>query len=118
MTQKARAFLEFLSKDQALRERAAAAREVPELLKLAKEQGFELSAEDLAPPAGGELNEDELAAVSGAGICACVAGGGGTQQGDNHTCACVLAGFGILGSSYKKDKIRCSCFVGGVGDVF
>lgn len=116
MTQKARAFLEFLSRDEALRENAATISELPELLKLARELGFELSAEDVAPPAGEELNEDELAGVSGAGMCGCFVGGGGTKEGSNKTCACVLAGFGMF--ELTKSQVRCNCVFGGIGDTF
>ena len=116
MTQKAHAFLEFLSRDESLRENAAAISEMPELLKLAREHGFALSAEDFVPAAGEELNEDELAGVSGAGMCGCFVGGGGKKEGSNQTCACVLAGFGMFEET--KSQVRCNCVLGGIGDTF
>ena len=83
-----------------------------ELLALAKELNVELTEADLAKPAE-ELNDDELATVSGGSDvnCACAMGGGGSKDKNDGTCACVLAGVG-----YTDEKAeRCLCGFAGWG---
>ena len=70
----------------------------------AAELGLPLCEEDFAAPQG-ELCEDELAAVAGAGDCACVFGGGGTDTRDGFS-ECINAGY---------DEKVCACVVYGEG---
>lgn len=56
----------------------------------AAELGIPLTAADFDLQQG-ELSEDELAAVVGAGKCSCAVGGGGADDGAG-VCACVLVG--------------------------
>lgn len=57
----------------------------------AAELGMPLTAEDFEAPQG-ELSENELAAVAGAGKCSCAVGGGGSADSSSDVCACVLVG--------------------------
>ncbi len=79
---------------------------------LAKEHGFELTADDFTHD---EMEDDELEAVAGGfKKCACVVGGGSKDDEDGKTCACA-----IFGSGYRKDdteKARCVCYLGGYGN--
>ena len=59
-----------------------------------------------------DLEADELEAVAGGKVCACVMGGGGEADAGQKTCACVLGG----GGEYADDSgTRCVCVVGGAG---
>ena len=88
-----------------------------ELIALAKELGIGLTEDDFEQPAV-ELSNDELDAVAGGGICACVLGGGGTadESSTSHSsdavCACVVGGSGKNKGGYT----RCVCVMGGAGD--
>lgn len=57
----------------------------------AAELGIPLTAADFEAPQG-ELSEDELAAVAGAGKCSCAVGGGGSADSHSPVCACVVFG--------------------------
>ena len=72
-----------------------------EILALAKEQGCELTAEDLKKQPAEQLSDDELETVAGGKKCYCALGGGGTGDGNEDTCACVVAG---AGKGYKVQK--------------
>jgi len=113
MTENLKHFLELLSKDQQLTAKATDATTMDELIAIAKELGVDLSAEDFGEPEKTvhELSDDELEVVSGGGYCVCVAGGGGTADDLNKTCACVGYGQGHT----RCGKVRCICPVGGGG---
>ena len=118
MTENMKKFMELVSADPELGMKVSAATK-DMLILIAKEQGIELTKEDLAAPVG-EMSDDELEAVVGGGECYCAMGGGGTKDGPHgyaekywgglDVCACVLAGFGYYGNG----KERCGCaFAGG-----
>ena len=81
-------------------------------IALAKEYGYELTEEDFQ--SDGELSDDELAAVTGAGDCTWVMGGGGSAGDGNPTCACGGVGFGEY-NSVGSGKYRCACGITGSG---
>ena len=132
MSENLKKFLELLANDKELEAKALACNELGEekgkvaLMALAKENGIELTEADLekkAEPTSGELDDDELDAVSGGaatgnerGFCLCPAagGGGGKDADDGNTfgCACVIYGQG--GDGRRKD-INCNCIFGGTG---
>lgn len=111
MTNKAKEFLQFITLDEAGREKASKLSGLPELLAMAREMGYELSEADFEQSGSGEIDEDELAAVAGGGECACFAGGGGTPGEVTKVCACVAVGMGLN----KKGERRCFCFTVGHG---
>ena len=98
------------------------------MITLAKEKGFDLTAEDLNQKApSGELSDDELDAVAGGKACGCALGGGGEISGKHEyghiiddVCACV--GFG-MGTGWKHNPdtgmyyqvARCACPLAGGG---
>lgn len=110
MTENMKKFLELVSKDE---EFIAKIREAGQdaLIAIAKELGFELTEEDLVQSAE-ELDDQELDVVAGGGTCACVLGGGGTQEGNDRVCACILHG---EGADIQKKFSRCYCLAGGGG---
>lgn len=75
-----KSFLEAVSKDETLIAKVVQM-DKEALIALAKELGFDLTEADFEAQ-GGELNNDELNAVTGGGECACVVGGGGTASGN------------------------------------
>lgn len=111
MTENMKRFLEAVSKDEELTAKVGTLG-MAELIALAKELGIELTEADFAKPTG-ELDDDELDAVSGGGdvSCACAMGGGGTKDSNDKTCACVLAGGGYS----KQGGERCVCGFAGYG---
>ena len=116
MTDKVKALLEKVSKDEKLREQFKGLKGKEELLAKANELGFDISEEDLAAPEG-ELSEKDLADVTGGNWCHCyaVGGGGGTEDdGDTFGCACV--GYGQGGDGHT-DHWTCYCVVYGEGIV-
>lgn len=118
MTENMKKFLAAVSKnDELIAKASAMARE--ELIALAKNLGIELTDADFAKPTG-EMNVNELEAVTGGGECSCFAGGGGKKNGKNKVCACVLAGFGDYDGDYNNDDsiidYRCYCVGYGTGD--
>ena len=104
-------FLEELSKSKELVDKANAAKDVNELIALAKELGIVLTAADFEKDC--ELSDDDLDAVAGGSdvSCACAMGGGGEKDSNDNVCACVLAGVGY--DSYKSE--RCLCGFAGYG---
>lgn len=111
MTENMKKFLEAVSKNEELTAKVGTLG-MEELIALAKELGIELTEADFAKPTG-ELDDDELDAVSGGGdvSCACAMGGGGTKDSNDKTCACVLAGGGYS----KQGGERCVCGFAGYG---
>ena len=115
MTENARKFLQLLSEDESLGKRAADAASIAELIAIAKENGIELSEEDLreANPGRVSLSESELEAVTGGSACFCVWGGFGSESDKNDgRCVCVLAGYGNGGPDGLP---RCACPQTGFG---
>jgi predicted ribosomally synthesized peptide with nif11-like leader len=79
--------------------------------EIAKEAGFEISPEDFETDE--KMDDAEVADITGGwSICACVTGGGGKEDADGTTCACLEAGFGL-----RKDNgnQRCMCVFYGFG---
>lgn len=112
MTANMKVFLEKLSGDRSLAEKASKL-EKDELIVLAKEQGVVLTEADFVQPEG-EITEAELETVSGGGECQCYLGGGGTRATYDQypACGCVLAG---VGEDWDGDYDRCICALGGYG---
>ncbi len=119
MTQKAKEFAKYLSENPTIANELGAKTEGAEecmdiILQCAKDQGFELTAEDFAPD-DGELSKEELATVAGGGDCFCVLGGGGTASNENQpACGCVAYGQG--NDTYGMP--RCLCFASGTGSAY
>lgn len=109
MTDNMKKFLEKVSADKALSEKARQMN-VAELIALAAELGCTLTEADLASSCQ-ELSDDEMDAVAGGDKCFCAVGGGGTGDSNDKTCACVLGG----GGDAKNKDGRCVCFMGGNG---
>lgn len=95
----------------------------------AAELGIPLTEADFEAPEG-ELSEDELEAVAGAGNCYCLAGGGGTDQDapscemsghQDQVCWCVVWGEGWESDFTGYDNTpsgehqRCECPMVGNG---
>ena len=71
---------------------------IEKMIELLKEYGVELTEADLQIPQG-ELDDDELNAVTGGGGCGCSVAGYGA--GDGLKCVCFLGGTGSLGERKK-----------------
>ena len=123
MSENLKKFLELISSNKEISEKALACNELGEekgklaLIELAKENGIELTAADMEEvPAPRELDDDELDAVAGGGGCGCFAGGGGggvdSNDGKTYGCACVVYGQG--GDGRAKDQ-NCWCAFAGLG---
>ena len=130
MTNQVKKFIKKINSDQALKAKFQALvqedqKEIDrdafiteKVLPLAKEAGYDLTAEDFKTddPASGEISDAELAAVAGGGGCGCsvAGGGGGTDADDSNTygCACVMYGQGGDG---RIEDFNCICALGGVG---
>ena len=98
MTEKAKEFMEFISKDDELLDRIKKVQSVEQALEIANEKGYDLTAEDFAQAdAGEEISEDELQAVAGGW----------------KNCGCVVAGIGV--SDASDGSALCGCAVGGMG---
>ena len=116
MTENMRKFIENISANNELAEKIGSMTK-DELIVLANGMDLELTEADFAQ-ASSELSDDELDAVAGGGVCACVMGGGGTSDGSNTSnlsdavCACVLGGSGKNKGGYT----RCVCVMGGGGN--
>lgn len=87
-----------------------------EILPLGKEAGFDFTLAELRefmnekqPSGTARITDDELAAVTGGGTCACAMFGVGTGRPD-VSCICGLFGFGN-----DPDGSSCLCWVGGGG---
>lgn len=116
---------EWMSKQQSTSDKDEA---ISAALAKAAEIGVPLSREDFDMPEG-ELSEDELMVVTGAGRCACSVGGGGTSEDSpscenagfqDQVCWCVVYGEGWRYEWYsgeeRPDGKRCECPVVGHGD--
>ncbi len=108
------------------------------IINIASEAGFELETSDIKPTCD-EIDEEELAAVSGGGKCYCFAGGGGSADPcEGHLCAsnqysyveqgkscfCIGSGSGEYDKYRKGDTWnpwvhweRCSCVIYGSGET-
>lgn len=87
MTDNAKKFLEALSADEELKDRACAVQTKEEVIELARELGVTLSEEDFTDQEGRAMSEEELAAVSGGG-------GGCSLIGLGSNCVCFFYGQG------------------------
>lgn len=107
MTEKMRQFMEIISADTELKERATKAETKEELADIAMEAGVTLGEEDFAEQTqDSELTEEDLEnVVGGVNCCTCILSGGGA---DEEPCECSLLGTG------NEDK-SCTCFVAGQG---
>ena len=100
MSDNLKKFMEEVSKDKTLMERAKKA-DVDALVAMAKELNLELTEEDLKAPEMGELSDDELASVAGGvGYCECAFSGDGASDG--LSCGCYILGNGE--GNVKNDK--------------
>ncbi|MBQ3484830.1 MAG: Nif11-like leader peptide family RiPP precursor [Clostridia bacterium] len=115
MTENMKKFLEAVSQNEELAKKLSAMT-MEGLLALAKELGVELTEADFEKP-DGKLDENELEAVAGGGECYCAIGGGGTEDSNDKTCACVAlgAGYSKYGDFSDPDYERCICGLAGIG---
>lgn len=95
MNENVKAFLEKVAAEPAWIEQHKKIADKDEAIAAAVEKaaelGIPLSAADFEAPEG-ELSEDEMAAVAGAGKCSCAVGGGGSADSSSNVCACVVFG--------------------------
>lgn len=113
MTENLKNFMAKVSEDPELVARLNATRDAGDLIALAEELGFRLTAQDLNTEPK-ELDDDDLDAVAGGSdvSCACAMGGGGTKDSNDKACGCVLAGAGYA----RSGRYRCVCGIAGYGD--
>lgn len=120
MNKKVKQLLEVVSKNKDLHEKAKEADTHEKVVEFAKQNGIDITMEDLKETEAAEVNREELAAVAGGSACACVMGGAGLgdadapDNGNDYLCACALSGDGD--GRHKNGRIdhRCICpFVGG-----
>ncbi len=122
MKENLKKFLRYASEHVEVSQKLANASEnideaIPQIIEIAGEAGFELSAADFEQPS---MEEHELAAVSGGATimskedteCFCVFAGGGTKDDFGNACGCPVAGYGSDGYGEQ----RCICAIGGYGD--
>ena len=115
MTDKMKSYLEAATRDKEHLEKLKTAKNTEEIAALAKEKGFDLSAEDLTPDTENrQLSEDELAAVAGGGVCGCYFVGAGMAGTKDEDCRCPVGG---AGSYWDNDTqgVRCACVTIGYG---
>ena len=115
MNEKLKAFADFLGQNEeikkALNEKTSQVKDDPQkvaemVLACAKEQGFELSADDLQQKSG-KLDDSDLDAVTGGMVCVifgassdgecglcCISGVGSDDGGNNPSCFCIIGGGG------------------------
>ena len=98
MTDNAKKFLEFISKDETLKKELMSAKGIDEALNFAKAHGYKLTAEDFESAKMDELSEDEMEAVAG-----------GAMNKITSTCSCGQTGNGFTW------ELNCSCNNGGEG---
>ena len=113
VNEKVKAFVEAAQADPELNEKLSKLN-AEEFIAAARQKGFEITEEDLKPSAG-EVNETELASVSG-GFCACpsIGGGGGTDSNDGKTYGCACLTYGQGGDGRGGDA-NCLCVATGFG---
>ena len=116
MSDNLKKFMEEVSKDRALMEKAKNA-DADRLIAIAKEINLELTEEDLKAPEKEELSDDELAAVAGGGGCFCGLAGLGRYDGIDCRCALGGAGFCDAETSYctGHGNAFCICAIAGGG---
>ena len=123
MSENFKKFLEIVSKDEALKQKVLAFKDMEKedtiraAIALAKELGIELTEADFSEKeANNELTDDELDAVAGGNVCGCplVGSGGGTDSRDGRTYACSCIGKG-QGGDGREDDLNCSCTAVGTG---
>ena len=118
MTENMKRFLELMQKDETLIEKTKTLQSdytdetKKVVMALAEERGIQLTEADFEAPKG-ELSDDELEVVSGAGGCFCILGGG-TKGEKDDSCGCPLVGFGY--PTGEEADYRCYCWIGGSGD--
>lgn len=95
MNENVKAFLEKVAEEPDWLERHKSITDRDEAIAAAVEKaaelGMPLTAADFEAPEG-ELSENELLAVAGAGKCSCAVGGGGSADSSSNVCACVVFG--------------------------
>ncbi len=92
MTDNAKKFLEFASKNEAIKAEFKGAKSPEDMHKVAKTHGFELTAEDFRPSKMEELSEDEMKAVAGGSFMFC--SDPGDVETHNLVCSCTEYGEG------------------------
>lgn len=112
MTENMKKLLEIASGNEELKDKLSKASK-EEIIAIAKENGITIAEADFEE-AKGELNDDELAAISGGETCDCWIGGGGKGSAGQKTCGCGGLGFGYT----SRGKERCSCVAIGIGNDF
>lgn len=112
MTDNLKKFLEEISANKELRDRANEMTQ-EELQREAAKLGITLVDADFKQEASeGLVADDELDAVSGGGKCGCYGSGGGTSEGTGlKPCGCVTIGVG----GFDDGERRCYCVVTGGG---
>ena len=113
MTENKKKFLEFMSTLDKETIEKITKMEKDELIVFAADRGFTLTDADFEQSEG-EVSLDEAEAVAGGGECYCTFGGGGTAEGYDNACACVIAGAGMHDSGSSRYN-RCYCGVMGYG---
>ena len=112
MTENMKKFLEAVSKNKELCEKASKL-DKDALTALAKELGIGLTEADFAQAE--ELNDDDLETVTGGQTCGCaLIGGGVANTNAEESCACVAGGGGEI-SDLAGGGCRCACVAGGYG---
>lgn len=110
MTESMKKFLEAVSRDEELTKKISTMTKA-DLIALAKELGIALTKGDFAESSG-ELDDDELDAVTGGWKeCMCAFAGGGKKDSDGKACGCVGGGYGEA----RSGETRCWCAVSGAG---
>ena len=116
-------FLEIVSKDEALKQKALAFNDMEKedairvAIALAKEVGIELTEADFpVKEANNALADDELDAVVGGNcFCSLAGGGDGTDARDGKTYGCACVGYGQGGDGRASDT-NCICVAAGGGN--
>lgn len=115
MTEKAREFLEKVSKDKKLSDKLKKA-EKEEFFRIAAEMGYPLTEEDLKPSGEEKLSDDEVINVPGGRACACILGGGGEgTHPEQELCYCAFYGDGYYWDLEQNKLPRCMCPLAGGG---
>ena len=112
MTDNARKFLVFVSKSYTLRHAMKDAKDTEAMLKLAKDNGFDLTAEDFESSEMEEMSEDEMRAVAGGKFMWCQ--GIGIANHNNLVCYCS-EGAGNGADPDPTGSGSCSCKSIGMG---
>lgn len=116
MTDKMKALLEKISRDEQLAQRLKTLDTREKLIAFAKELGVALTEADFEQPdEEGEVSIDEADAVAGGKTCVCVYIGEGKASGENDLrCSCGVTGAGDFAKGGDTLN-RCVCALGGYG---